>query len=221
MVELGDEMLRIQRSDPSNRQWKNTIILMFVVFSFLTVGCTSVRMTMTPRSRIEQKLLVSALDRAVSQLDVKRFEGKRVTLELYGLAEYDLPFAKAFIHVWLGKQGIQVVQDQKEVDLRLKVLATVLAVDQSETLFGTPEFSFLGIPIPAIALYRDVRNQGYAEIRVYAFDRQTGKLVEEIPASVGEARYDHITILFIISWTSSDFGKKPEQNKKEGFHLNP
>jgi hypothetical protein len=177
-------------------------------------------MTMTPRSRIEQKLLVSALDRAVSQLDVKRFNGKTVALELHGLAEDDLPFAKAFVHVWLGKQGIRVVKDQKKIDLRLKVLATVLAVDQSETLFGTPEFTFLGIPIPSIALYRDVRNQGHAEMRVYAFDRQTGELVVEIPESIGEARYNQITILFIIKWTSSDIDKKPGQNKKEGSHLN-
>jgi hypothetical protein len=182
---------------------------MLVVCFSLTVGCTSVRMTMTARSRMEQKLLVSALDRAVSQTDVRRFAGKRVALELFGLVKDDLPFTKAFIHVWLGKHGIQIVQDPEKADLKIKILAPVLAVDKSETLFGTPEFTFLGIPVPAIAFYRDVRNEGSAEIRIYAFDGQTGKFVEEIPASVGEAKYNRITILFVISWSSTDPGKKP------------
>ncbi len=210
MVELGDRMSGIGRGNPSIGQWNRLIILMSVVFSILAVGCTSVRMTITPRSRMEQELLVMALDRAVYHLDVQSLVGKRVALELFGLAKDDLPFAREFINVWLWKQGIQVVQDQQKVDLKLKVLAKVLAVDQSETLVGTPEFTFIGIPIPAIAIYRDIRNEGHAKIQIYAFDAQTGKLVDELPESVGKANYDQYTVLFVINWTLTDLDKKPD-----------
>jgi hypothetical protein len=89
----------------------------------------------------------------------------------------------------------------------------VLAVDQSETLLGTPEFTILGIPIPAIVIYRNIRNRGRAELKMYAFDASSEMLVDEIPLGIGEAKYDRNTILFIISWASTDLDKKPEELK--------
>ncbi len=203
----------IQRLDQKTRKWKILAMVVFVFLSILIMSCSSVRVTMTPRSSLEQRLLTQGLERAVAQLHIEQFRGKRVALDLAGLAEDDLPFAKEFIHVWLAKNGIQVISDQKEIDLRLKVLAMVLAVDQSETLFGTPEFTLLGIPIPAIVIYRNVRNRGRAELKMFVFDEGSAMLVDEIPLGIGEAKYDRNTILFIISWASTDLDKKPEELK--------
>ena len=203
----------IQRLDQNTRKWKISAMVVLVFLSILMMNCTSVRVTMTPRSSLEQKLLVQGLERAVSQLPIEQFRGKRVALELAGLAKDDLPFTKEFIRVWLIKNGIQVINDQKDIDLRFKVFANVLAVDQSETLFGTPEFTILGIPIPAIVIYRNIRNRGRAELKMYAFDQSSEILVDEIPVGVGEAKYDKNTILFIISWASTDLDKKPEELK--------
>lgn len=195
-------------------KWKSSVIVGLVVFSLIMMNCTSVRMTMTPRSSLEQKLLFRGLERAIAHLHIEQFKGKRVALDLTGLAKDDLPFAKEFICIWLIKNGIQVVNDQKEIDFRLKVLAKVLAVDQSETLIGTPEFTLLGIPIPAIVIYRNRRNRGRAELKMYAFGQSSEMLVDEIPEGIGEAKHDRYTILFIINWASTDLGKKPEEPEK-------
>jgi hypothetical protein len=168
-------------------------------------------MTMTPRSIMEQQLLVLALERAVSQLDIQKLSGKRVTMELYGLAKDDLPFARELVNVWLWENGVKVVQDKEEADIRLKGFAKVLAVDQAETLFGTPQFIFLGIPIPAIAIYRNLRNRGLVEIQIYAIDDGEEVMVDDIAEGIGKAKHDRFTILFIFSWTSSDLDKKLEQ----------
>jgi len=181
---------------------------MVVVLCILAVGCTSVRMTMTPRSIREQRLLVLALERAVTQLDVRKYVGKRVTLELYGLSKDDLPFAREFVNIWLGKNGVHVVENREDADITLKCLAKVLAVDQAETLFGTPQFVFLGIPIPSIAIYRHVYNRGQARIQIYAFDEETKALVDELPESTGDSKHDRYTVLFVFSWTDSDIGEK-------------
>ena len=185
-------------------------LLIFVVSPLaviLIMGCTSLRMTQTHRSSLEQQLAVKALERAVSQLRIEQFEGKRVFLELFGLNENDLPFTKEFIRVWLVKHGVSVVQDQEEIDLRLKVFVKVLAVDQTEVLLGTPEFNFLGIPVPAIAFYRHLLNRGRADLKMYAFDQKAVTLVNEFPIRIGKARYDRYTALFILSWTKSDLQK--------------
>ena len=185
-----------------------------MVFPMLMMSCSSVRVTMTPRSSLEQQLLVQGLEKATANLHLEPFKGKRVALELTGLAKDDLPFAKEFIRIWLIKNDIQVVNDQKEIDFTLKVLANVLAVDQSETLFGTPEFTLIGIPIPAIVIYRNRRNRGRAELKMYALDQSSGVLVDEIPEGIGEVKYDRFTILFIVNWASSDLEKKPKESEK-------
>ena len=84
------------------------------------------------------------------------------------------------------------------------MLAKVIAVDQSESLLGTPSFTFLGLPVPAIAIYREERNRGHAVIQVYAFDGETSTLVNELPEAVGESKHDRYTVLFLIGWTSTD-----------------
>lgn len=178
----------------------------------LMMGCTSVRMTQTPRSALEQQLEVKALERAVSQLPIEQLKGKSVSLELFGLNENDLLFTKEFIHVWLVKHGVNVVQNQEAIDRRLKVLVKVLAVDQTEILLGTPEFTFLGIPIPAIAFYRHLLNRGRVDMQMYIFDQKSATLIDELPVSLGKAKYDRYTVLFIIGWTKSDLEKNP--NKK-------
>jgi hypothetical protein len=196
---------------------KRSVWVMLVVSQLaliLMAGCTSIRMTQTPRSILEQQLEVQALERAISQLSIEQLKGKSVSLELFGLNQNDLPFAVELIHVWLVKQGVHVVQDQEATDLRLKVFAKVLAVDQAEVLLGTPEFTFFGIPIPAIAFYRHLLNRGRVDLQMYIFDQKLETLIDELPVSLGKAKYDRYTILFIISWTSSNLDKKPKEEAK-------
>lgn len=183
---------------------------MLIGAAFL-VSCTTVRMTMTARSGLEQKLLVRGIERAVAKLDVEALRGRRVNLEVVGLAMDELPFAKEMIVARLAKNGVRVVPNSEKIEFKVKVLANMLAVDQTETLLGTPEFTVLGIPIPAISVYRQVRNRGRAEMQMYVFSDNEETLVHEFPLALGEAKYDRHTILFIIGWTTSDIDKKPHE----------
>ncbi len=181
----------------------------------LSAGCySSVRATTTARSSLEQQLLVRSLQRAVAQLEVQRFIGRRVTLELFALTD-DRAFAKAFVMTWLEEHGVKVVSDQTESDLKLKVFAYVLGVDQSSTLFGIPAFPIpvFGVPFPEIALYKSVRNRGRVEVEIYAFEGRIGTFVGKVPIGVGKARYDEYTILILISFSSSDLDEPVESQR--------
>jgi hypothetical protein len=191
-----------------------SVIIATVLFLILVMSCSSVRMTMTSRSILEEKLLVHGLEKALSSINIESIKGKKVTLKIVGLTKDDLPFAEEYVRIWLIKKGVSVVQDQNQSDISLRVLLDVLAVDTSETLFGTPEFIFLGIPVPSIAIYRNVRNRGRTELQMVALDNNAEILVEEFPLGIGVANYDRYTILFVITWTSTNLDIKPDEIEK-------
>jgi hypothetical protein len=66
-----------------------------------------------------------------------RFSGKRVALNLYALTP-DQGFATEFATSRLEAKGAVVVGDAAKADLRLKVFARVLAVDQGQSFVGIP-----------------------------------------------------------------------------------
>lgn len=173
---------------------------------------------MTARSSLEQRLLVRSLERAVSQLDTKEFTGRRVVLDLFALTD-DRAFAKEFVTARLEEQGVEIGVDQQNADLKLKIFAYVLGVDQSQTLFGIPAFPIpvFGVPFPEIALYKSVRNRGRVEVEIYAFDSGTGTFVHKVPVSVGRARYDEYTILILVSFSSTDLDE-PVREQEQANH---
>ena len=104
-------------------------ILILCGLAILTGCAVSTQVTNTARSSIEQRLLVRSLERALSTLDTQQFKGKIVTVDFYGLTP-DKDFAKEFFTAWLQEQRVSTTNDPKDAQLRLKVFASVLGVDQ-------------------------------------------------------------------------------------------
>jgi len=181
----------------------------------LAAGCTTTRVTQTQRSGIEQELLVRSVERAAARLDLSHVAGRRVALDLYALTG-DQAFAKEFIAAQLTARGIEVVPDPGKSDLRLKIFATVLGVDHSETLVGTPATAvpLVGIPIPEIALFKWARNRGHSEVKIFAYDPHTDKFIAALPASAGRAKFDEYTILLAISFTRDDLEEEPAESAR-------
>jgi hypothetical protein len=173
---------------------------------FLLAGCAvSSQITNTPRSSIEQQLLVRSFERALATLDTHGFNGKTVTVDFYGLTG-DKDFMKEFFTAWLQGQHVQIATDPKQAQLKLKVFAPVLAVDQGQSFVGAPAFTvpILGISIPEIALFKNLRHSGHAEVQIYTIDGGTGKFVDKRPPAIGAAQYDDYTIMIVIHFTRSD-----------------
>ena len=184
-------------------------ILLLCSVSFLVGGCAvSPQITNTPRSSIEQELLVSSLERGFETLETQHLAGATVTVDFYGLTP-DKDFAKEFLIAWLQAHRVHIVTDPKEAQLRVKVFAPVLGVDQAQSFIGTPSFTvpFLGVTIPEIPLFRDVRHVGHAALESYTLEEDGGKFLDRSPTAMGQSTYDDYTVLIIIHFTRSDMDK--------------
>jgi hypothetical protein len=176
--------------------------------ALLCAGCTTTRVTETPRSRLEQRLFLKAVARAVRQLDVAELAGREVLVEMDAVPQDEgldySRFVGDYIEVWLESNGAHVVHEAPQAELRFRVFANVLAVDHGDYLIGTPDFTILGVPIPALSAYRLQSNRGYAELKAFVFDERSGRLQYALPACYGYSYYDEHLAFLLIGWTTTD-----------------
>ena len=181
----------------------------FLAISFLLTlftGCAvSTQITTTPRSSIEERLLITSFERALATLDTRAFRGKTVIVDFFGLTG-DRDFAKEFFTAWLQEQQVQITTDPKQAQLHLKVFAPVLAVDQGNSFVGAPAFTVpvLGFVMPEIALFKNARHSGHAAVEIFTIDSDTGKFIDKTPPAVGETDYNDYTLLIVIHFTRSN-----------------
>jgi hypothetical protein len=189
------------------KNFSGILISWLMLFSF--GGCAvSTQVTNTQRSSVEQQLLVRSFERALAGLNTEQLKGKAIAVDFYGLTS-DSDFAREFFTAWLQSQRVQIATTPKEAELRLKVFAPVLAVDQGQSFVGAPSFTvpFLGLAVPEIPLFKDIRHSGHAEVEIYTIDADSGKFIDKSPTAVGAAQYDDYTVLLVINFTRTDVDK--------------
>ena len=182
-------------------------VLAAAVLCVLQGGC-SVTSGLLPTQPpgVTQQLVIRSLERGLAGLDLHRFAGRSVDVNVFAQAGNEA-FVKEFVVSWLKAHGVRTVWTDPE--LRLKVFATVLGTDRGETLIGIPSFQapIVNIPFPEIALFKWVRNRGHTELRVFAFDGKTEDFVDQLPLGIGRAKSDDFTVLVFIGFSVSDLDK--------------
>jgi hypothetical protein len=139
---------------------------------------------------------------------VHPFVGKTVAVEFAGLTP-DKDFAREYFIAWLESQHVRVTINPSEAQLRLKVFASVLGVDQGQSFIGAPAFTvpLIGFTMPEITVFKDVKHNGYAEIKISTTDA-TGEFVGESVPGIGKSNHDDYTLLIIVHFTRSDLEKE-------------
>lgn len=168
----------------------------------------------SPRTPIEQLLLTESLLRSLEEMVIPLRSGDVVTVETAWVPSHDdfkgdLPFAASVIASWFAQHGAVVGRENPK--FRARVLLHAFGLDKKDVFFGVPPIQSVLIPIalPELTLYRNLRNRGYTRLSIDLVDMSSGRLVG-IPwiteASVTHERY---TVLFLLSWTSSDLLPPP------------
>jgi hypothetical protein len=189
---------------------RRALAIVALAAGVLGAGCTTVRVTATERSSIEQRLLVRSLERAAARLDIAPLVGRLVRIELFSLTK-DQAFAREFLRVRLEARGLRVASGA-DADLTLQVFTAALAVDTADTLVGLPAMQapVLAVPIPEIALFKLERSRGHAELQSYVFDA-SGQLLGQVHDVLGQAKWHRFTILIFISFVVTDIDKGPSR----------
>lgn len=168
----------------------------------LVSGCSTPWVTNTPRSAVEQQLLSTAVERAMQQVDLRHYAGKKIYPDYSLLAtQTDTQYVKGVFEMHLAGYGITVVPSSEEADYIIQVLSGVLATDHNKWLIGTPELpiplpdSSINLCIPEISLLSEQSRTAFAR---FSFNILTSarEPVESIRGINASAEYRNWIVIF-------------------------
>ena len=150
----------------------------------LVIGCGTTRMTDTQRTATEQLLISDAIDKAVSQIDLRPLTGKPVYFDPQYLdGAVDRGYLVSCLRQHLLASGCVLLEDRAKAAYVVEARSGGVGTDRHSLLVGVPQMtvpSFLpGQPtnIPEVPLARKTDQNGVAKVAVFAYNRQTGQPV--------------------------------------------
>ncbi len=194
----------------SLRVWVCLICLLFVLLSGQW-GCSLTReSTDTLRSPMEQLLLSQSLERSFAETHIPFSPDTPVYLEANGYSS-DTYVAKAAFQDWLSRQGYLIKSDPEEADYTVRLNVQSLGTETDLTFIGLPPISgtFIPVSLPELSFYKSVEQVGYTRIIADIFDTTDYQHITSLPMLEGQVYYTNYTLLFIISWHTTDLNPPP------------
>jgi hypothetical protein len=189
-------------------------ITLLLTITIITQGCSITRDTKTERSALEQALISTAAEQAISQLQIAKlkprtgFVNKTYHIDSTNFKGADTEFAIAALNDKLLTQKMRVGKAD-EADIILHTRAGYAATDESIFRIGIPPIPVplpgtSGLVLPELNLFKKHRADGKYRLGVTAVGRESGELVFRHPDLRGQKHYTKWTVLLIISWRSTD-----------------
>lgn len=173
-------------------------------------GCAGIREPAKPlRTAIEQLLLSQALERTLDNVSLPLPSHAAILVEAVGLTrDYapDQEYARQVIARHLAEQGFGLVQSEGEATYRIRILLQTYGIEQGVEFFGIPPSSsvLLLFPVPEVALYKTIKERGYARWSLNVFEPATGRLIYSSPWYAASTYYNHYTVLFLVQFRETD-----------------
>jgi hypothetical protein len=185
----------------------------------------------TPRSATEQLLRTESVKRALIDLDVPLPKGATVEIQVGGLQtdrahvhmseeeafgvvdapSWDLGYVRDAATARLGALGYLVRRSAGETAYVARVMVESIGTNQGRTFFGMPPVQSVLIPfaLPQLTLYQEVDQLAHVRLHVDLYDGATGGFIRSSPTWIGTAYYNQYTVLFFLTWTSTDLVAAP------------
>jgi hypothetical protein len=158
----------------------------------LASGCTSVKMTGTPRTGTEQLLLTGTWDDALALVDFGPLAGSRVFLDAQYVTAVDKDWVISSIRRTMAEQGVLIENNKDKAQVILEAALGAYGTDERERKFGLPGFSI----VPSLTTGAAVTSSGSSasfnlsetnqqdavvKASLFAYETKTGRLVWESP----------------------------------------
>lgn len=185
------------------------ILISSIIITAFMAGCsTTHRATQSSRTAIEQLLISEAVMRSVSRDTATSLPipgGSSVILKTPGLNS-DSAILQQAIAGWLGQQGYKVQEKEEKATYRIDVLVESLGTEFGGNFVGmTPALS-----LPELSLFKSQYQTGYVKFHMNVYDLATGAFAGSTPPLMAGAYYNNYTILFLISFSSTDLPHLPQ-----------
>jgi len=150
--------------------------LLIAALSLLT-GCTSRRISHTPRSAIEQLLLSAAVDKAMLKLELPQVKGRKVHADFTNLNCYDQEYVRAAARTRLAELGGVLVATPDDAELTVEFACGGLGTEFKESVIGLPAMPVPNSPVgtPEAPAYRSQERTGIVKLLVFVHAK--GKFV--------------------------------------------
>lgn len=182
----------------------------------------------TPRTAVEQLLLTQAIERAFHNLHIELPPGAGLEIQATSLDSdrtlvrmtgpdfasakhpaLETTYLRDAVSAVLGRQGYRI--PSQEATYLVRVMVESLGTMQGLTFIGLPPIQSTIIPfaLPELAIYKFQKQSGYARLHVDMYENGTGAFMGSSATIIGRTYYDQITVLFYLTWASTDLLAPP------------
>jgi hypothetical protein len=182
----------------------------------------------TPRTAVEQLLLTQAIERAFHNLHIELPPGAGLEIQATSLDSdrtlvrmtgpdfasakhpaLETTYLRDAVSAVLGRQGYRI--PGQEASYLVRVMVESLGTMQGLTFIGLPPIQSTIIPfaLPELAIYKFQKQSGYARLHVDMYENETGAFIGSSATIIGRTYYDQITLLFYLTWASTDLLAPP------------
>ena len=207
--------VRAMQGRRENR-WNSHIgVLLIGVICLSAVGCSVTRgITDARRTPLEQLLLTQSLHRSLENAAVPLRLGDTIAVETAWPATHsdfagDKDFAHDVFKNWFAEKGLLV--DAENAVYLVRITLHAFGLDKADTFFGIPPIQSLLIPFatPELTVYGSSSRRGYTRFALNIYDKGSGRLLEATPISEAAVFFTHYTLLFIVTWQTTDMVPPP------------
>ena len=185
------------------RHWKKHVyrpatLALLIGCTLFCGACTTLRVTDPPETADEQYLLSDAAAKSIARLTVTNLRDRRVFVDSQyldpSIAQQKFLIADLRAHLLAG--GVRLVSSRSKAQIVLEVRCAALGINNQSLLVGIPPvyattttptsgLGYIPVLIPEIALFKNIRQKGYASVAYVAYWRKTGDIVASSGPFVG------------------------------------
>lgn len=189
---------------------KMRYIIAWIFVLFILSSCTSRMVSHTPRTAIEQLLLSTAVDKALSKLQLIDCANKKIYLDFSNLQAYDSEYIKSAVRSKVGENCTAILEKPDDADLIFEISSGGFGNEYKDTLFGIPALPVPGSPmtLPELALWKTVEQDGIIKLLITVY--QDEKVISS-NHYYGKAERDERFLLWMRSQPKDDIRKAWEE----------
>ncbi len=190
---------------PRNNSIGRIALALGALILVMATGCTSVKMTGTPRSGTEQLLLTGTWDAALMGVDFRPLTGSRVFLDAERVSVVDKDWIISSIRRTMAEQGVLLENNKDKAQVIVEAAFGAYGTDERQRKLGLPGIgivpSLSGLSVgttgSSSALTFSETNQQDAVVKasLFAYEPKTGRMVwESGPILNAQGARDHFVI---------------------------